>query len=73
MHRKTIHRPMLLVAGAIVAALAAAPTAAASPQTCTDSGAAVQCGSPGNSQITASPPYVQQQQQLFIIIRRDHR
>jgi hypothetical protein len=54
------------------AALAAAPTATASPPTCTYSGAATQCETPGNSQITASAPSVQQQPEV-IIIHRNHR
>ncbi len=66
-------RVPLLVTGAVAAAIAVAPTAAASPQVCTDVGSATQCVSPGNSQITAAPPYVPQEEPLFIIIRRDHR
>ena len=47
----------LVVAGA-VAAMAGAPAAAAdnSNQTCTTTGSATQCSSPGNVQITDSPP-----------------
>jgi hypothetical protein len=52
-------------------AVAAAPLAAASQLTCTDVGSATQCVSPGNSQITASTPPVQQQPQI-IIIHRNH-
>jgi hypothetical protein len=62
----------LLVAGGAAAAIAAAPSATASPLSCTDVGSAMQCVSPGNSQITATPPVVQQQPQI-IIIHRNHR
>ena len=60
--------PMALAGGAAVA-IAVAPTAAASPLSCTDVGSATQCVSPGNSQITANAPVVQQQPQLIIIHR----
>jgi hypothetical protein len=60
----------LLLAGTV--ALAAAPMATASPPTCTHSGAATQCETPGNSQITANTPPVQQQPEI-IIIHRNHR
>jgi hypothetical protein len=60
--------PLALAAGAALA-IAVAPTAAASPLTCTDIGSATQCVSPGNSQITANAPVVQQQPQLIIIHR----
>lgn len=52
----------LLAAGALAAAIAAAPTAMADPvqQSCTYLGASeTQCQSPGNAQINDSPPYVQ--------------
>ena len=60
--------------GPLVAAvaIAAAPLASASPLSCTDVGSATSCSSPGNSQITASTPPVQQQLQV-IIIHRNHR
>lgn len=61
-----------VVAGAAAAAIAAAPFAAASPLSCTDLGPATSCSSPGNSQIVATPPVVQQQPQI-IIIHRNHR
>ena len=60
--------PLALAAGAALA-VAVAPAAAASPLTCTDVGSATQCSSPGNSQITANAPVVQQQPQLIIIHR----
>jgi len=60
--------PMALAGGAALA-VAVAPTAAASPLSCTDVGSATQCVSPGNSQITANAPVVQQQPQLIIIHR----
>jgi hypothetical protein len=66
------HLAPLLVAGAAAAAIVVAPMAAASPLTCVDVGSATQCGSPGNSQITANVPPVQQQPQI-IIIHRNHR
>jgi hypothetical protein len=53
-------------------ALAAAPMAAASPPNCTDIGSATQCESPGNSQVTAQRPEIQQQPEI-IIIHRNHR
>lgn len=62
---------LLVVAGAAAGAVAA-PSAAASPLTCTDTGSSTQCGSPGNSQIIATPPSVQQPPQI-IIIHRNHR
>jgi hypothetical protein len=62
--------PLILAAGA-AAAIVAAPMATASPLTCTDVGNATQCGSPGNSQITANTPPVQQQPQI-VIIHRNH-
>jgi hypothetical protein len=46
-----------------------APAAAAAPLSCTDVGSATQCVSPGNSEITANAPVVQQQPQLIIIHR----
>jgi hypothetical protein len=45
--------------------------AVASPLNCTDLGSATQCVSPGNSQIVATPPVVQQPPQI-IIIHRNH-
>lgn len=60
--------PVALAGGAALA-IAVAPTAAASPLSCTDVGSATQCVSPGNSQITANAPVVQQQPQLIIIHR----
>ena len=59
----------LLVAGGAAAAIAVAPMAAASPLTCIDLGSATQCVSPGNSQITANAPQIQQQPQIIIIHR----
>jgi hypothetical protein len=59
----------LTLAGA--GALAAAPMAVASPPSCTDLGAATQCATPGNNQITAQAPEPQQPE--IIIIHRNHR
>ena len=59
----------LAVAGGAAIAIAVAPTAAASPLTCTDVGSATQCTSPGNSQITANVPVVQRPPQIVIIHR----
>jgi hypothetical protein len=59
----------VLIAGAAAAAIAAATPAAASPLSCTDIGLATQCGSPGNSQITANTPPIQQQPTVIIIHR----
>jgi hypothetical protein len=70
MRSKVKYLAPLVLAG--TAALAAAPMATASPPTCTYSGAATQCVTPGNSQITASAPPVQQQPEI-IIIHRNHR
>jgi hypothetical protein len=61
--------PALMAGGA--AAIMLAPVAAATV-TCTDVGSAMQCGSPGNSQIVANTPQVQQQPEI-IIIHRNHR
>ena len=47
--------PSLLVAGASVAAIAAAPLAQAAP-TCTSTGTASICESDGNAQVSATPP-----------------
>ncbi|GLP81201.1 hypothetical protein [Mycobacterium antarcticum] len=60
--------PLAVAAGAAIA-IAAAPTAAASPLTCTDVGSATQCVSLGNSQITANVPVVQRPPQIIIIHR----
>jgi hypothetical protein len=60
--------PMFL-AGAGAAAILAAPTASASQLSCIDAGSTTQCSSPGNSQITASTPPIQQQPQVIIIHR----
>jgi hypothetical protein len=62
----------ILVAGAAAAAIVGAPMAAANTLTCTDVGLATQCVTPGNSQLTAIVPPVQQQPQI-IIIHRNHR
>ena len=62
----------LLVAGAAATAIAAAPAAVANTLTCTDVDLATQFVTPGNSQITAAAPPVQQQPQI-IIIHRNHR
>jgi hypothetical protein len=62
--------PFALAAGAALA-IVAAPAAAASQLACTDVGSATQCVSPGNSQITANVPVVQQPPQI-IIIHRNH-
>ena len=52
----------VLAAGAAALAITVAPIAAAAPtplqQSCTDSGAGTVCQSPGNAQITATPPPV---------------
>ena len=49
--------PPLLVAGASAAAIAFAPLAEAAPS-CTFTGGASVCESPGNSQVSATPPPV---------------
>lgn len=59
----------LLAAGGAAVAIAVAPAAAAGQLTCTDVGSATQCVTPGNSQITANTPPVQQQPQIIIIHR----
>lgn len=69
MHFTARYLMPLLVAGGLAGAVAGAPMAAASPLTCTDVGNATQCQSPGNSQITASTPPVQQQPEIIIIHR----
>lgn len=49
----------LLAAGAVAAMVSAPPAMADDPgQDCTDSGAGTECSSPGNVQITDSPPAV---------------
>lgn len=60
----------LLIAGAAASAIATAPITIAAPQSCVDIGPATQCGSPGNSQITADAPQFRQQQTIIIIHRR---
>ena len=52
----------LLVAGASALAIAVAPLAQAE-QTCTESGQASVCQSPGNAQVSATPPAVDYQAQ----------
>jgi hypothetical protein len=59
----------LMLAGGAAAAVVMAPAATASPLTCVDIGNATQCASPGNSQIVASTPPVQQAPQIIIIHR----
>ncbi len=59
----------LALAGGAALAVALAPAATAAPLSCTDVGSATQCVSPGNSQITANAPVIQQQPQLIIIHR----
>jgi hypothetical protein len=72
MHFTARYLPPLAVAGGSALAIAMAPAAAAAPLSCTDVGSATQCVSPGNSQITANAPVVQQQQwPEFIIIHRN--
>jgi hypothetical protein len=66
------HLAPRLVAGAAAMAISVAPMAGANTLTCTDVGLATQCVTPGNSQITAVAPPVQQQPQI-IIIHRNHR
>jgi hypothetical protein len=61
----------LLIAGTAAMAIVAAPLADAAPRSCIDIGAATQCGSPGNSQITADVPRILQQPTIIII--RRHR
>ncbi|MCV7419617.1 hypothetical protein H7K45_03605 [Mycobacterium yunnanensis] len=61
----------LAVAGGAAVAIALAPAASAGQLECTDLGSATQCVTPGNSQITANAPIVQQQPQI-IIIHRNH-
>jgi hypothetical protein len=61
----------LLVAGAAAVAIVSAPMAGANSLTCTDVGLATQCVTPGNSQITAVAPPVQQQPQIIIIHRNN--
>jgi hypothetical protein len=66
----------ILAAGAIAAgALAGAGVATAAPLSCVDAGPTTQCGSPGNTQITANTPPVQYQVQYpyFIVGQRNHR
>jgi hypothetical protein len=70
MHISPRYLAPFLMAGA-AAAITAAPMATAAV-TCIDVGSATQCGSPGNSQITANAPVVQQQPEI-IIIHRNHR
>ena len=55
-----------VLAGASVAAIAFAPMTHATPSrpTCTSSGTATQCQSPGNAQINATPPAVDYQTQF---------
>jgi hypothetical protein len=57
----------LLLAGA--GAFLAAPSAAADQPTCNDFGLATQCVSPGNSQIIATPPFIQHRTDIIIINR----
>jgi hypothetical protein len=63
---KDILKPALLVAAA-AGSIALAPIALAEttqPPTCTTlSGSSTQCQTPGNVQLTATPPYVPYQQQ----------
>ncbi|MEU0498416.1 hypothetical protein [Mycobacterium sp. NPDC006124] len=59
----------LALAGGAALAVVLAPAATADPLSCTDVGSATQCVSPGNSQITANAPVVQQPPQLIIIHR----
>lgn len=59
----------LLAAGGVAVAIAVAPVSAAGQLSCTDVGSATQCSTPGNSQITANTPPVQQQPQIIIIHR----
>jgi hypothetical protein len=54
--------PLLLVVGASAAAIAVAPLAEAAP-TCTSTGTASVCDSPGNAQVIATPPPVDYQAQ----------
>ena len=54
--------PPLLMAGASAAAMAVAPLAEAAP-TCTSTGTASVCDSPGNAQVIATPPPVDYQAQ----------
>ena len=63
------HLTPLLVVGAAMVAIAAAPVAAANVLTCTDIGSATQCLSPGNTQITANTPPVQPLPSIVIIHR----
>jgi hypothetical protein len=53
--RKVI--PPLLLTGASAVAIAVAPLAQAAP-TCTSTGTASVCESPGNAQVSATPPPV---------------
>ena len=59
----------LALAGGAALAVVLAPAATAAQLSCTDVGSATQCVSPGNSQITANAPVIQQQPQLIIIHR----
>jgi len=59
----------LALAGGAALAIAVAPSAAAGQLNCTDVGSATQCVTPGNSQITANAPVIQQQPQIIIIHR----
>lgn len=67
MRIKMLHvTPLLLAASAAVviaaapAAMAAVPAASGTQISCTGTELATQCSSPGNSQITAKPPQIQQ-------------
>jgi hypothetical protein len=62
MRIKLSHITLLFVAGAAMAATVAAPTAVAIPtplhKNCVASGAATTCQSPGNVEVTDTPPSV---------------
>ncbi len=62
MRIKLTHVTPLLAAGAAAVAIVAAPTAAAAPtplqNTCIATGAVTTCQTPGNVEITNSPPAV---------------
>jgi hypothetical protein len=68
-----------LFAATAAASIAVAPAALAAPTCTAVSSSSTQCESPGNAQITATPPYVNYQQQYpffgeggLVVIHHDH-
>jgi hypothetical protein len=69
--------PLVVVAGASAAAIAVSPLAEAAPS-CTSTGLASVCESPGNAQVSATPPPVDYQTEYpfvgpVLILHRDGR